>query len=105
MSGSAVRKMLNSMRRHNRRTVVMQAALDVGDYHFDCMAYDISLGGVRLKVGLPIEQGTTVFVALRNKVKQAAEVVWTADGFIGLSFTKNAEFVQQDLGDMVAGLT
>lgn len=105
MPGSAVKKILNSMRRHSRRTVVMPAALDVGDYHFDCMAYDISLGGVRLKVGLPIEQGTTVFVALRNKVSQAASVVWAADGFVGLSFNKNAEIVQKDLGNMVAGLS
>lgn len=101
---STVKKMLNSMRRHTRRTVVMQAELDVGNYHFDCTAYDISLGGVRLKVGLPIERGTSVYVILRDKIKQAARVVWAADGFIGLSFTETPQIIQADLGDMVAGL-
>ncbi|MBL4802963.1 MAG: PilZ domain-containing protein [Emcibacter sp.] len=100
-----VRAALSSMRQHNRRTVIQSATLKIGNFDFDCTAYDISLGGIRLKVDMPIKQGTNVFVQLRNKIKQTARVVWAADGFMGLSFTENPESVKVGLGSLANGLT
>jgi len=105
MISNGVKSMLSTMRKHNRRTVIQSATLKVGSHDFDCMAYDISLGGIRLKVDMPIEQGSSVFIQLRNKLKQAAKVVWSADGFMGLSFVENPERVKVGLGNLANGLS
>ncbi len=104
MPDKVVRSVLSSMRKHNRRTVILPATLDVGSYNVDCTAYDISLGGIRLKVDLPIEQGTNVYVQLKNKLKRAAQVIWSADGFMGLSFLEEPETVKVGLGNLANGL-
>ncbi|MBL4645443.1 MAG: PilZ domain-containing protein [Rhizobiales bacterium] len=100
-----VRSVLSTMRKHNRRTVIQSAVLRVGSFDFDCMAYDISLGGIRLKVDLPVEQGTSVFVQMKNKLKQTARVIWSADGFMGLCFQENPEKVRMNLGSLANGLS
>ncbi len=102
---NAVRKVLNSMREHNRRTVLLPATIKVGQFDFDCTAFDISLGGVRLKVDLPIEKGTNVLIRLKNKLIRAARVVWSANGFIGLCFVDEPDNVKVGLGNLANGLT
>ncbi|WP_321397713.1 PilZ domain-containing protein [Emcibacter sp.] len=105
MPDKAVRSILSTMRQHNRRTVVLPAKLDVGDYKFDCTAYDLSLGGIRLKVDLPLDEGASVYVQLKNKLKRAAQVIWSADGFVGLRFVDNPETVRSSLGSLAVGLS
>jgi len=104
MPGKAVKNILESMRKNNRRTVVMPATLDVGSFNFDCTAYDVSLGGIRLKVDLPIEKGTNVYVQLKSRLKRTAEVVWSGDGFVGLIFRDNPDAVRASLGSVAHGL-
>ncbi|WP_138379361.1 PilZ domain-containing protein [Luteithermobacter gelatinilyticus] len=104
MQDSVIRQILSSMRRHNRRTVLLPARLDVGKYNFDCTAYDISLGGIRLKVDLPLEQGAKVYVQLKDKLKRAANVIWSADGFVGLKFCDAPEIIRGELGSLAKGL-
>ena len=70
MTSLGVRAVLSSMRKNNRRTVVQPVTLGVGSFDFDCTAYDISLGGIRVKVDMSIEQGSGVCVQLRNKMKR-----------------------------------
>ncbi|VAV87988.1 hypothetical protein MNBD_ALPHA02-1179 [hydrothermal vent metagenome] len=104
-ASQGVRSVLSTMRKHNRRTVIQTATLNVGDFKFPCTAYDISLGGIRLKVDMPIEQGTNVLIQLKNKLKQTARVIWSADGFMGLSFEDNPEAVRAGLGSLANGLS
>lgn len=105
MISNGVKSILSTMRKHNRRTVIQPAMLKVGRYDLDCMAYDISLGGIRLKVDMPIERGASVLIQLGNKLKQAAKVVWSADGFIGLSFIENPDRIKVGLGSLANGLS
>lgn len=105
MTNQEVRTVLSSMRKHNRRTVVQSAKLGVGSYDFDCTVYDISLGGIRLKVDMPIESGTSVYVQLRNKIKQTAKVIWSANGFMGLRFEGTPQKVKLGLGNLASGLS
>jgi len=104
MSYGAVQSILKSMRHHNRRTILMPAKLKVGKFDFECTAYDVSLGGIRLKVDLPIKQGAEVHVSLKDKMKKAANVVWSADGFIGLAFNDEPERIRKQLGPIAQGL-
>lgn len=96
---------LSSMRKHNRKTVIQPATLKIGGFYFDCTAYDISLGGIRLKADVPIKQGASVYVQLKNKLKQTARVIWSADGFMGLRFVEKPENVKVSLGIMASGLS
>ena len=105
MASIGVRSVLNSMRKHNRRTVIQSASLRIGSFDFECTAYDISLGGVRLKVDVPLEQGTNVFVQLKSKLTQTAKVIWSADGFLGLCFQETPEKVKMGLGSLANGLS
>ena len=100
-----VRSMLNTMRKHNRRTVIQSVTVRIGGFDFDCTAYDVSLGGIRLKVDVPVEQGTNVLVQIKNKIKQTAKVIWSADGFMGLCFMENPEKVKVGLGTLANGLS
>jgi len=104
-TSQGVRAVINSMRKHNRRTVIQPVTLGVGSFDFNCTAYDISLGGIRLKVDIPIESGASVYIQLRNKLKQTAKVIWSADGFLGLSFLENPERVRVGLGNLSNGLS
>lgn len=105
MTGMGVRSVLNTMRKHNRRTVIQAATIKIGSFDFDCTAYDVSLGGIRLKVSVPIERGTNVFVQLKNRIKQTARVIWSADGFMGLCFLDKPEKVKRGLGALANGLS
>ena len=105
MSKKVVRSILSTMRQHNRRTVILPARLDVGSYNFDCTAYDLSLGGIRLKVDLPLDEGANVCVQVKNKLKRAAKVIWSADGFVGLRFDDSPEVVRSGLGSLATGLS
>lgn len=105
MKSEGVKSVLSTMRRHNRRTVIQSATLGIGETDINCTAYDISLGGIRVKADIRIEKGANVYVQLRNKLKQAAEVIWFADGFMGLVFLDDPEKVRARLGNLSAGLS
>jgi hypothetical protein len=101
---TAFKRTLNSLRDHNRRTVILPAKVKVGNFEFKCTVFDLSLGGIRLKFDLPIEIGTQVLVKLKNKIVRIARVIWSADGFLGLSFTDDPEKVKTELGSLAIGL-
>ncbi|NOZ42013.1 MAG: PilZ domain-containing protein [Alphaproteobacteria bacterium] len=105
MVSNGVRSILSTMRKHNRRTVIQAVTLKVDRVDFDCTAYDISLGGIRLKVDMPIEHGTGVFIQIKNRLRQAARVIWSADGFIGLNFVEDPEKIRVSLGSLGNGLS
>lgn len=105
MVSIGVKSVLNSMRKHNRITVIQSASLRIGSFDFDCTAYDVSLGGIRVKVDVPLEKGTNVLVQLKSKLIQTAKVIWSADGFLGLCFLEDPEKVKVGLGSLANGLS
>jgi len=92
------------MRSTKRRTVVWPAILYVADYEFRSTVYDISLGGIRLKMPLPLSGGTEVDVKIKHKVTLRASVVWQAGEFLGLQFRDSVDEVRKALGDLAVGL-
>lgn len=99
-----VENILKSMRRHNRKVIVLPAELDVEGRRIDCTAYDISLGGVRLKVGAPLRENSRVIVKIKDKLHQVAKVVWYAEGFVGLNFKEGPNNVKSHLGVLATHL-
>lgn len=98
MTISEVKNILKTMRKHNRRVVVLPAELEVDGKQVNCTAYDVSLGGVRLKVDAPIDRDKQVIVRIKDKINQVADVVWSAEGFVGLNFKENPRTIKADLG-------
>ncbi len=99
-----VREGLVSLRSHKRRTVVWPAKLIVNEFEFKCMLYDISLGGVRLKLDLPLATGTVVKIKIKDFDFTDALVSWHADAFVGLRFVEDPERVKVFLGDYAVNL-
>jgi len=104
MTKSEVRNVLKSMRKHNRRAIVLPAEIDVNGRRILCTAYDVSLGGVRLKVDMAIAENSRVIVKLRDKLSQAANVIWSAEGYVGLNFKENPNTVKAEMGILAANL-
>ena len=94
-----IRDGLVSMRSFKRRTVVWPAVLIVNEFEFKCMLYDISLGGLRLKLDLPLATGAKVDIKIKDFDFTEALVSWHADAFVGLKFVENVEFIENMLGD------
>ncbi|NOZ66266.1 MAG: PilZ domain-containing protein [Alphaproteobacteria bacterium] len=99
-----IRHALKCLRVNHRRTVVWPATLYVGEFEFRAMLYDISLGGVRLKLPLPLASGTEASVKIKNQVTLNSRVVWCAGEFIGLKFSDPIEVVRKSLGELSIGL-
>lgn len=96
---------MNCMRVNKRRTVVWPATLYVGEFEFRSTLYDISLGGVRLKLSLPLAGGTESSVKIKNKITLNTRVVWCVGEFIGLKFCDPIDVVRKSLGELSVGLT
>lgn len=102
---NTVKTGLKSLRSYKRRTVVWPAVLIVNEFEFRCMLYDISLGGVRLKLDLPLATGTRVSIKIKSFEFADALVSWHADAFVGLRFTEDPEFIRDLLGDYAESLS
>ena len=96
---------MKCLRVHKRRTVVWPATLYVGEFEFRSMLYDISLGGVRLKLSLPLACGTESSVRIKNQITLHTRVVWCSGEFMGLKFCDPIDVVRKSLGELSAGLT
>ncbi len=99
-----IKQGLKYLRTTKRRTVVWPATLYVMDFEFRAMLYDISLGGLRLKLPLPLARGTETSVRIKNRVTLNTRVIWCAGEFIGLKFCDPVDVVRKALGELSAGL-
>ena len=91
-------------RKFNRQHVLLKAILDTGNYEFECVAYDISLTGIRLKLDLPLKTECEVWLMVEDSPHISATVAWSKDGFIGLKFTVSPAQVSNLLGSVGARL-
>lgn len=96
-----IRAGLRCLRTFNRRTVVWPATLVVNEYDFRSTVYDISQGGVRLKLDLPLAKGAQVSVKIKDCPALNAVVMWQASGFVGLNYTDDAPEVKSAIGGLL----
>ncbi len=78
--------------------------LKVGDHSFDCLAYNVSLKGAKLKIDLPLKTGADVVVEIRNEWTINAKIAWQDDGFLGLAFEPEDTEIKKLLGDLAERL-
>jgi len=87
-------------RAHTRRKVLWKAKLEAGDYYFECLVYDISLQGAKVKLDLPLEQGSSANISMKEKDPLSSKVAWATDGYVGLNFKDMPEQVRHMLGQV-----
>ncbi|HUZ74248.1 MAG TPA: PilZ domain-containing protein [Stellaceae bacterium] len=85
-------------RRHRRKPVMWAARLETASGVVDCTAFDLSLGGAKLRLDGPVALHHPVQLVLARLGVIAAEAVWQGDGTLGLRFTEPAETVRAVLG-------
>ncbi|MCK5425398.1 MAG: PilZ domain-containing protein [Emcibacter sp.] len=93
-----------SRRQITRQPVLLKAMLDTGDYEFKCVAHDLSLNGIKVKLALPLETECEVWLMVKDSPHIPARVAWARDGFIGLEFSLSPQRVAKALGTIGARL-
>jgi len=92
------------LRNYKRLTVVWPAVLSVNEFEFKCTLYDVSLGGVRLKLDLPLATGARVKIKIKNLEFTDALVSWHEEAFVGLKFVEDIEHIKTLLGEYAQSL-
>ena len=105
MSKASKVELDETRRRIPRQPVLLKAELDTGSFEFECVAYDLSLKGVRLKIDLPLRTECEVRIMVKQSPQIPARVAWAKDGFIGLEFKLSVDHVAELLGCIGEGLS
>ena len=81
-------------RGYRRRSVLWPAKLIVGRHDFRCQIWNMSLGGARVRLDLPIKEGAGVRLIIAGRGDIPATVRWFRNDTAGLSFNIPAEEVR-----------
>ncbi len=81
-------------RGYRRRSVLWPAKLLVGRHDFQCQIWNMSLGGARVRLDLPIREGADVRLIIAGRGEIPATVRWFRNDTAGLSFNIPAEEVR-----------
>ncbi len=81
-------------RGYRRRSVLWPAKLIVGRHDFKCQIWNMSLGGARVRLDLPIKEGAGVRLIIAGRGEIPATVRWFRSDTAGLSFNIAAEEVR-----------
>lgn len=99
-----ITKALKAVRKHKRRAVKIAAKVDIEGQEFSCTAYDVSLGGVRLKVDAPVSENENVIVEFKDNLRHIAKVIWISEGFVGLNFNDRPQKIKEHLSGLDTNL-
>jgi len=81
-------------RGHRRRSVLWPAKLEVGQHIFECQIWNMSLGGARVRLDLPIKEGANVTLTIAGRGEIPATVRWFRNNTAGLSFAISSDEVR-----------
>lgn len=93
-------------RQWKRRRIVWMGKMRIGGYEVDVQVSDISLGGAKIRLDLPLKEGAQVTLFHEKFGTLEGKVVWQSDGQLGLAFNADPAAVAQTLGQsaVVLGL-
>ena len=73
-------------RAYKRRSVLWPAKLLIGRHEISCQIWNLSLGGARVRVDLPIQEGTELILSIEGRGQISAAVIWVENEAMGLDF-------------------
>jgi PilZ domain len=82
-----------------RRSVLWPAKIIVGTHELACQIWNLSLGGARVRIDLPIQEGTDVSLAVEGRGEIAAQVAWSTGGSLGLDFLVGPDAIKRMFED------
>lgn len=81
-------------RAYRRRSVLWPAKVLVGRHEFSCQIWNMSLAGARVRLDMPIKEGTAVQLVMAGRGEIPAVVRWYRDNAAGLAFVIEPEEVR-----------
>lgn len=81
-------------RAYRRRSVLWPAQLMVGEHELKCQIWNMSLGGARIRLAMPLKDGAEVTLVIAGRGAIPATVRWCQNGAAGLMFALPAEEVR-----------
>ncbi len=86
-------------RNHPRRSVIWLGTLKVGKFSFPCRVLNLSLGGARIHLALPLKEGAGVTLSIPRCHDLPAKVVWSKGDVLRLNFILSPQEVSVLLGE------
>ncbi len=87
-----------------RRTVLWPAELFVRGYRFKCQVLNMSLQGARIRLDLPIAEGTEATLSVLGRSPLAVRICWAEVDSLGLEFQVPSDTVRRIFLDRMAVL-
>jgi len=82
-----------------RRAVLWGGDLHYGDYDFRCQIWDVSLGGAKVRIDVPLAIGSEVKITLGRYGKFKGHVAWRNDKEMGLKFEGDPQVIRDIFGE------
>lgn len=86
-------------RYYQRRSVLWPAKLRLNSHEITCQVWNLSLGGARVRIDLPIQTGTDLTLYISGRGEFPATVSWNKDNAMGISFRCSAAKIQEAFAD------
>lgn len=86
-------------RYYQRRSVLWPAKIRVNSHEITCQVWNLSLGGARVRIDLPIQTATDVTLYISGRGEFPATVSWNRGNAMGLSFRCSAAKIQEAFAD------
>ena len=81
----------------SRRRLLWVGRLKYGEFAFECRVFDLSLGGAKVELDLPLKRGTLVTLQIPEVGIMIANVAWARDGQIALAFSEGTAAIRKKL--------
>lgn len=88
----------------SRRRLLWLGRLKYGEFAFDCRVFDLSLGGAKVELDLPLKRGTLVTLQIPDVGIMVANVAWARDGKMALAFSEGTAAIRKKLAAKAAKL-
>lgn len=86
-----------------RKSVLWPAFLHINGHKIPCQIRNLSIGGMRIKLDLPFNDGINAVVEVpRYDLKLDAKIAWQSDGFFGLQFIDAPDTVHEQFNEGAA---
>jgi hypothetical protein len=92
-------------RAYERRNVFWKARLVLPEGAINCVVYDLSMGGARVRLVAQLQKQQRVRLDIEKLSPLNAEIVWLGIGMVGVRFTDDPAFIGRTLGPLLAGGT
>lgn len=71
----------------------------VGEHKFPCQIWNLSLGGARVRIDIPLMPGTSVLLSVQGREDLSGHVVWYREQSMGVKFDTPEERIREIFQD------